>query len=181
MGRPKGFSREQVLDKAIQVFWKKGFADTSLHDLEKATGVNKSGLYAEFADKDEIFVESLRRYAQTVEFLNILEQKPLGLKNLETFLLAGSEGSGPKGCFFANSIREVSIIPTRAKSLIENEISKIHIAILENLKALKLKKNRESIAKVIFTFRSGICLSLNLGSDESLKDQVSEFLNVLCR
>jgi AcrR family transcriptional regulator len=51
MGRPKNFSREGVLEKALPVFWKHGFADTSLQDLEKATGVNKSGLYVEFADK----------------------------------------------------------------------------------------------------------------------------------
>ena len=45
MGRPKSFSREEVLEKAMPVFWKHGFADTSLQELERATGVNKSGLY----------------------------------------------------------------------------------------------------------------------------------------
>ena len=55
MGRPKNFSREEVLQKAIPLFWRRGFADTSLQDLEKATGVNKSGLYSEFASKEEIF------------------------------------------------------------------------------------------------------------------------------
>src|SRR5258708_23646725 len=60
MGRPKNFSREGVLEKALPVFWKHGFADTSLQDLEKATGVNKSGLYAEFADKGDLYLESLR-------------------------------------------------------------------------------------------------------------------------
>ena len=42
MGRPKSFSREEVLEKAMPVFWKHGFADTSLQELERATGVNKS-------------------------------------------------------------------------------------------------------------------------------------------
>ena len=51
MGRLKTFSREEVLEKAMPVFWKQGFADTSLQDLERATGVNKSGLYTEFRDK----------------------------------------------------------------------------------------------------------------------------------
>jgi hypothetical protein len=41
MGRPKNFSREEVLEKAMPVFWKHGFADTSLQDLEQATGVNQ--------------------------------------------------------------------------------------------------------------------------------------------
>ena len=62
MGRPKSFSREDVLEKAMPVFWKRGFAATSLQDLEQATGVNKSGLYAEFRDKEEIFLECLRHY-----------------------------------------------------------------------------------------------------------------------
>ena len=52
MGRPKKFTREAVLEKALPVFWRHGFADASLHELEQATGVNKSGLYAEFKDKE---------------------------------------------------------------------------------------------------------------------------------
>jgi AcrR family transcriptional regulator len=45
MGRPKEFSRDKVLEKAISVFWEKGFAETTVQDLESATGVNKSGLF----------------------------------------------------------------------------------------------------------------------------------------
>src|SRR6266446_3346573 len=45
MGRPKNFNRKGVLDRAIPVFWKHGFANTTLQHLEEATGVNKSGLY----------------------------------------------------------------------------------------------------------------------------------------
>ncbi len=51
MGRRKLFTREDVLDKAISVFWKHGFAETSLQDLEEAMGVRKSGLYTEFRTK----------------------------------------------------------------------------------------------------------------------------------
>jgi AcrR family transcriptional regulator len=52
MGRPKKFNRQGVLERALPVFWKRGFADASLHELEVATGVNKSGLYFEFKDKE---------------------------------------------------------------------------------------------------------------------------------
>ena len=54
MARPRKFSREGVLEKALPVFWKHGFADASLQELEKATGVNKSGLYSEFSGKEEL-------------------------------------------------------------------------------------------------------------------------------
>ena len=43
MVRPENFSREEVLEKGMPVFWKRGFADTSLRDLDRATGVDKSG------------------------------------------------------------------------------------------------------------------------------------------
>jgi len=51
MGRRRNFSREGVLERALPVFWKHGFADTTLQNLEAATGVNRSGLYTEFRDK----------------------------------------------------------------------------------------------------------------------------------
>jgi AcrR family transcriptional regulator len=66
MGRRKNFSREEVLEKAMPVFWKHGFADTSLLELERATGVNKSGLYTEFQDKEDLFVARLRHYLELV-------------------------------------------------------------------------------------------------------------------
>src|SRR5258708_31931699 len=89
MGRPRNFSREEVLEKAMPVFWKHGFSDTSLQDLERATGVNKSGLYAEFRDKKDLFVECLRYYLATQEKRGLLTKEPLGWKNVETFLKNG--------------------------------------------------------------------------------------------
>src|SRR5277367_5711371 len=56
MGRRKLFTRENVLNKTIPVFWKHGLAETSVQDLEQATGVRKSGLYAEFKAKEDLFV-----------------------------------------------------------------------------------------------------------------------------
>jgi TetR/AcrR family transcriptional regulator, copper-responsive repressor len=72
MGRPKNFSREEVLEKAMPVFWKHGFADTSLQELERATGVNKSGLYTEFRDKEDLFVACLRHYLESQEKRGLL-------------------------------------------------------------------------------------------------------------
>jgi TetR/AcrR family transcriptional regulator, copper-responsive repressor len=69
MGRPKNFSREEVLEKGMPVFWKHGFADTSLQDLERATGVNKSGLYTEFRDKEDLLaINTLANPIRTVAY-----------------------------------------------------------------------------------------------------------------
>ncbi|MBY0416211.1 MAG: TetR/AcrR family transcriptional regulator, partial [Bdellovibrionales bacterium] len=113
MGRPKAFNREDLLDSAIQLFWKKGYADTSLSDLEKATGVNKSGLYSEFKDKDDIFLESIRRYHENMPLYDFLKAEPFGWSNIENYFNAKINCKGQKGCFMAYTIREYSIIPTK--------------------------------------------------------------------
>jgi hypothetical protein len=103
MGRPKNFSREEVLEKAMPVFWKHGFSDTSLQDLEGATGVNKSGLYTEFRDKEDhtefrdkedLFVACLRHYIESQEKRGLLTKEPLGWNNVEAFLKNGPLNKG---------------------------------------------------------------------------------------
>ena len=100
MGRPKNFSREGVLEKALPVFWRRGFADASLHELELATGVNKSGLYSEFKDKEDLFMQSLQYYLESLEKKELLTAEPLGWNNIERFLKLGTmQPGGTKGMF----------------------------------------------------------------------------------
>ena len=65
MAKPKNFTRDGVLANTLPVFWQHGFADTSLQALEEATGVNRSGLYSEFTDKEDLFMQSLQLYVAT--------------------------------------------------------------------------------------------------------------------
>jgi TetR/AcrR family transcriptional regulator, copper-responsive repressor len=103
MGRSKKVSRDEVLEKAMSVFWKHGFSDTSLQDLEQATRMNKSGLYTEFRDKEDLFVACLRRYLESQDKRGLLTREPLGWKNVETFLKNGPINKGEQqGCFSVN-------------------------------------------------------------------------------
>src|SRR6266481_1189456 len=109
MGRPKNFSREEVLEKAMPVFWKHGFADTSLQDLERATGVNKSGLYAEFRDEEDLFVSCLRHYLESQGKRGLLTKKPIGWKNVENFLKNGPPTRGSSRDVFPSTPCESSL------------------------------------------------------------------------
>lgn len=177
MGRPKGFKREEVLDNAIQLFWRKGFADTSLQDLEKATGVNKSGLYSEFKDKDDLFVECLKHYGKTSTVMEVLTKQPLGRRNLENFLIAGQRCSQTKGCFYANTIREFSITPIKAKNQVLNHLALVKEAVHQNVVALVGTKNASAVTEVIVTFSSGIALRFNAGEIQGLELLVQCFLD----
>jgi AcrR family transcriptional regulator len=62
MGRPRSFDAGRALDRALQVFWRKGYEGTSLSDLTEAVGVNRPSLYAAFGDKKALFRKALDRY-----------------------------------------------------------------------------------------------------------------------
>lgn len=179
MGRTKTFNREDILKEAIQLFWKKGYVDTSLKDLEKATGVNKSGLYSEFKDKDEIFLESLRYYHEHSAVIEILLQQPLGWDNIARFFQANMICKGQKGCFLTNTLREYSIIPQKVKNLIEQNSLQMTELVLNNILATKTKKDPELLTKMILTFASGISLKLNVMKPEMLQEEIEAFLTLV--
>ncbi len=66
MARPKEFDPDDALDKAMHLFWAKGYHDTSIRDLVARTGVNYYGLYEVFDNKHGLFLASLDRYRETV-------------------------------------------------------------------------------------------------------------------
>ena len=61
-GRPRSFDREAALERAMEVFWTKGYEATSISDLTEAMGINPPSLYAAFGDKERLFLEAVERY-----------------------------------------------------------------------------------------------------------------------
>jgi AcrR family transcriptional regulator len=64
MGRPREFDIDEALERAMQVFWERGYEAVSLTDLTKAMGITKPSLYAAFGDKKELFRRALERYTE---------------------------------------------------------------------------------------------------------------------
>jgi AcrR family transcriptional regulator len=63
-GRPRTFDVDRALDRALTVFWRKGYEGASLPDLTRAMGINRPSLYAAFGNKEELFRKAMDRYAQ---------------------------------------------------------------------------------------------------------------------
>ena len=64
-GRPRAFDRAQALNKALEVFWRQGYAPASVADLCKAMRINPPSLYATFGNKAALFLEALHHYEHT--------------------------------------------------------------------------------------------------------------------
>jgi len=112
MARTKAFNEKEVLDKAVQVFWAKGYEATSMQDLVEAMGIQRGSLYATFGSKQQLFLQSLERYGKVVvkQFLEILESKSSGIESIELFftqLLEHLLTAGPlRSCLVTNSAIE---------------------------------------------------------------------------
>jgi AcrR family transcriptional regulator len=105
-GRPRQYDPELALAKAAEVFWKHGYAATSLDDLVAATGMNRPSLYAAFGDKRDLYLKTLQRYQHRSRMIGqqiIADDPPLRvfLKRfydaaLDIYLAAGDEA---RGCY----------------------------------------------------------------------------------
>ena len=103
-GRPRSFDERQALEKAIQVFWSKGYDGVTIDDLVAGMGVGRPSLYAVFGDKRTLFLRALRAYAEAKGALSAKALfSPQALRgSLASFLrhtveTATQDGSAP-GC-----------------------------------------------------------------------------------
>ena len=181
MGRPRNFSRQGVLEKALPVFWKHGFADASLQELEKATGVNKSGLYSEFSGKEELFLESLRFYLERLPSLGLLTVEPMGWDNIEQFLKLGPRNTeGQKGCFAISSMRELAILPLAAIEMLTHGRVQLKQLIAKNIEAEQPKTDVNDLASTVMTFFAGLSVEQNLKSSRAAAGRkVENFMQLL--
>ena len=181
MARPKNFTRDGVLANALPVFWQHGFADTSLQVLEEATGVNRSGLYSEFEDKEDLFVQSLQYYLEAQAKRGLLTRDPLGWNNLEQFLkVAPCTIDGQKGCFSVSSIREFPILPPKAVEIISKSFANLKRLITENIEAEESRMNANELADLVVTFFTGLSMEQNLkASRASVTRKVDNFMMLI--
>ena len=123
-GRPRSYEPDAALARAMDAFWKSGYAATSLDDLSAATGMNRPSLYAAFGDKQDIYSKAYRKYRTRMrdEFQPIVEAPGPVRIVLRRILEAASEvylsgPDGPRGCF--------SVVTAASEAVADAEIRKL--------------------------------------------------------
>jgi TetR/AcrR family transcriptional repressor of nem operon len=113
MPRSKEFDEHEVLDRAMRLFWRKGYYDTSMQDLVEQMGINRYSIYATFGSKHNLFLAALDRYRETriAELLRDLEHPEASLEDLRRFfaqrLDIAQTPAGKRGCLVCNTTTEL--------------------------------------------------------------------------
>lgn len=113
MARPRAFDRQSALEQAMQVFWTKGYAATSVADLTAAMNLSKSSLYGAFGDKRALFLEAIEFYCDNVTArVRSAVELPTPARQVIRSILGRAvdrilEPDGRRGCFLNNSSVEV--------------------------------------------------------------------------
>lgn len=113
MARPIAFNRDEVLFKAIEVFWERGYKHTTLDNLTQAMGINRFSVYNSFGDKHALYLQALQAYRQGIADvpLSALEQSTgiSGIiKHFEFLQLTAHTAEGRRGCLIMNASLEVA-------------------------------------------------------------------------
>ena len=139
----KQFDVNEVLERAMEAFWSRGYEATSMQDLVDCTGINRGSLYATYSDKHSLFLAALRRYDDKVRhaLLADLESRYGPREAIHQLFLAltsqVSEKGGNRGCFLTNSALELAAHDSKVGKVVSHAQEEI-----ESFFARSIKKGK---------------------------------------
>jgi len=113
MGRPREFDETTALDGAVECFWQRGFAATSVRDLAAGMGITCASLYNAFGDKRAVFRAALERYLDRSMRARIARYEGMGdpksaIRGFVEEIIGNSLGGERRGCFLVNAALEIA-------------------------------------------------------------------------
>jgi TetR/AcrR family transcriptional regulator, transcriptional repressor for nem operon len=113
VARQKEFDPDDALDRAMRLFWERGYEKTSMQDLVERMGVHKRSMYDTFGDKHTLYVRALDRYIGAAEQDQLVAvEQATGARDAIRALFASAVNHGskqPRGCFAVNSAAETAL------------------------------------------------------------------------
>lgn len=191
-GRPKIFDEQTVIEKAIEVFWVKGYESASAEELLKAMNIGKGSFYLSFkGGKKELYEKSLEQFSKKAaeRFKNDLEQAADPIRFLKNFFLSMADSPKErqlKGCYLGNAIVEMSNIDNKTKKKaarllgqLEEDFKKI-IQKAQQDNRLKTTEDPDTLARLLITLWNGINITrMMYPENQDLKKMIELQLQVL--
>ncbi len=126
----KSFNVDTAIDDAMQVFWNKGFEQTSITDLLAGTGLNKGSLYNAFGGKQQLFVKALQKYDEERHAmfarLEALDDPQQAIGKLFDNIVATTVADREhKGCFLFNTALQINMHGEEVSGIVTKGVKEI--------------------------------------------------------
>lgn len=185
MARTKEFNEEKALDKAIEIFWHKGYNGTSAQDLVNHLGLSRSSLYDTFGDKQKLFSKALKRYQNqgqesVKELLEQAENVKLAFAQIfKQAVLESLEDRITLGCFMVNSSVELAMHDQEIAKIVSDNRETMEKVFLNAVKKgqeagqISTQLDARTLARFIFNNYSGIRVLARAGErDKQVYDDI---------
>lgn len=192
MARHKEFDRDEVLQKAMEVFWERGYEAASIQDLVGHMGINRQSLYDTFGDKHALYLQALDRYREVEggKMFELLERPGSVKKALRQLFQSVVEGAlcegHRRGCFAGNAMSErAGRCPETAAKTCHSMVAAegaLHRALLRAKKEGEISGRRDlrAVARFLYSSMQGLQLMAKASPDrKTLEDVVRVTLSVL--
>jgi len=184
MARTKDFDENEVLGKAIDIFWYKGYNGTSMQDLVDGLGISRSSLYDTYGDKHTLFIKALESYqnegsSKICAIVNSTAPAKETIKRLLELITAELlVDQKHKGCFMVNA--EVEVAPhdkevSRMVCANDQQVEDAFYQVIKNGQESGEIANRQdarALARFTFNTVKGIRVTAKSITDETVFDDI---------
>lgn len=178
-GRPREFDKEQTLERALKLFWSRGYGATSIQDLVDALAVERGSLYGAFGDKRRFYLEAVRLYWEVYErhLLTALDTNPLlpALREILTHPVRLdeliSDAGVPQGCLVGNTTAELVPQDSEATEIVTHSYRRFTDIVTDALRRAQAagevtgRAQPEAQARMLLYLVQGLSLVSRAGSD----------------
>ncbi|MGI5154291.1 TetR/AcrR family transcriptional regulator [Microbispora sp. CA-102843] len=192
MARTKEFDPDVVLERALDLFWRRGYEATSMADLVEHLGIGRASLYATFGGKHDLYVKALERYAQTrdPDLVELLSQPGPALPAVRTLVELYTEDSirdrDRRGCMIVNAATELLPDDEPVARLVETSWTGLETALASALiraraqGEISAEADPRALARFVLVFLQGLqVMAKGHGDPARLRDAAAQALAML--
>ncbi|HKG05496.1 MAG TPA: TetR/AcrR family transcriptional regulator [Pedobacter sp.] len=184
MARVKEFDEDLVLDKAVALFWTKGYNGTSAQDLVDHLGISRSSLYSTYGDKRTLFLKALQSYREknSAAFLKLVKDSDNAVEAIKKIFKALIEESLdhkiPGGCFMVNSAVELAPQDMEIADIVRGDAKEAEVALSMAIQKGKDSgqfsnpNSAQSLARFLFNNISGMRVAARSGAGRDVLDDI---------
>lgn len=184
MARTKVFDEQIVLDKAMNLFWQKGYNATSAQDLVDGLGISRSSLYDTYGDKHSLFIKALKQYRKeridpVMKGAGVAEDVEAYIRNV--FELVKTEAlsdNRSNGCFMVNSAVELAPVDSEVAMIANSIMQDSENAVCKAIKRgqekgiFTTKHSARSLARFIFNSLNGLRVTMKFETSKKMFDDI---------